>query len=214
MKSPPSLISTLAPKTRFQLQSASTGTTLLQPISICDCTWVSQPNCGELLLRQHRLYSGLFADLAQRDSFCRRIAATFSRTRLRSSAAYRAGDSGIGITPDIATGPTNLYFDTGCKSGSAKTDPPATSKTHSHGRTRVSWTKGKHNWKFGAGFSPYQENWTTTTTPMASSISTLARPWRPEMLMRIFCSVFRTLTSRGPLALQHSQQEHLCFRPG
>ena len=22
----------------------------------------------------------------------------------------------------------------------------------------VSWTRGKHNWKFGAGFSPYQEN--------------------------------------------------------
>ncbi len=67
-------------------------------------------------------------------------------------------EMGIGITPDIATGPTNLYFDTGLQIGPSENGPTRYVENTFSWTDAVSWTKGKHNWKFGAGFSPYQEN--------------------------------------------------------
>jgi len=67
-------------------------------------------------------------------------------------------EMGIGITPDIATGPTNLYFDTGLQVGPSENGPTRYIENTFSWTDSVSWTKGKHNWKFGAGFSPYQEN--------------------------------------------------------
>ncbi len=65
---------------------------------------------------------------------------------------------GIGITPDLATGPTNIYFDTGYQFGPSENGPTRYVENTFSWTDAVSWTRGKHNWKFGAGFSPYQEN--------------------------------------------------------
>jgi len=68
------------------------------------------------------------------------------------------GDLGIGITPDVATGPTNLFFDSGLYIGFSENGPTRYVENTFSWTDAVSWTRGKHNWKFGSGFSPYQEN--------------------------------------------------------
>jgi hypothetical protein len=66
---------------------------------------------------------------------------------------------GIGITPDVATGPTNLFFqDSGLSVGFDENGPTTYIENTFAWTDTVSWTRGKHNWKFGGGFSPYQEN--------------------------------------------------------
>ncbi len=67
-------------------------------------------------------------------------------------------DLGINISPDIASGPTNLFFDTGLDIGPSENGPTRYIENTFSWSDSVSWTRGKHNWKFGAGFSPYQEN--------------------------------------------------------
>jgi hypothetical protein len=66
---------------------------------------------------------------------------------------------GIAVTPDEATGPTNLYFnDSGLITGFSENGPTRYVENTFSWTDAVSWTRGKHNWKFGAGFSPYQQN--------------------------------------------------------
>ena len=65
---------------------------------------------------------------------------------------------GIGVTPDVATGPTNLFFDTGLALGFSEGGPTRYVENTFSWTDAVSWTRSKHNWKFGGGFSPYQEN--------------------------------------------------------
>jgi len=65
---------------------------------------------------------------------------------------------GIDITPDLATGPTNIFFDTGLQVGPSENGPTRYVENTFSWTDSISWTRGKHNWKFGAGFSPYQEN--------------------------------------------------------
>lgn len=66
---------------------------------------------------------------------------------------------GIGITPDVSTGPTNLFFlDNGLATGFDENGPTTYVENTFAWTDTVSWTRGKHNWKFGGGFSPYQEN--------------------------------------------------------
>src|SRR5580698_1190174 len=65
---------------------------------------------------------------------------------------------GVGITPDLATGPTNIFFDTGYQFGPSEQGPTRFVENTFSWTDAVSWTQGKNNWKFGAGFSPYQEN--------------------------------------------------------
>src|SRR5580658_5025701 len=65
---------------------------------------------------------------------------------------------GVQITPDLATGPTNIFFDTGYQFGPSENGPTRFVENTFSWTDAVSWTQGKHNWKFGAGFSPYQEN--------------------------------------------------------
>ncbi len=65
---------------------------------------------------------------------------------------------GIGITPDQSTGPTNLYFDTGLSIGDTENGPTRYVENTFSWTDAVTWTHGRHNWKFGAGFTPYQEN--------------------------------------------------------
>lgn len=65
---------------------------------------------------------------------------------------------GIGITPDVATGPTNLFFDTGLSIGESENGPTRYVENTFSWTDSLTWTRGRHNWKFGAGFTPYQEN--------------------------------------------------------
>jgi hypothetical protein len=65
---------------------------------------------------------------------------------------------GVQITPDLATGPTNIFFDTGYQFGPSEQGPTRFVENTFSWTDAISWTKGKNNWKFGAGFSPYQEN--------------------------------------------------------
>ncbi len=65
---------------------------------------------------------------------------------------------GVNITPDLATGPTNLFFDTGLYLGLSEAGPTRFVENTFSWTDALTWTRGRHNWKFGAGFSPYQEN--------------------------------------------------------
>jgi hypothetical protein len=65
---------------------------------------------------------------------------------------------GIDITPDLATGPTDIFFDNGFLIGPTENGPTRFVENTFSWTDAFSWTRGKHNWKFGAGFSPYQQN--------------------------------------------------------
>jgi hypothetical protein len=65
---------------------------------------------------------------------------------------------GINVTPDVTTGPTNLLFDTGLDIGPSENGPTRFIENTFSWTDSVSWTRGNHNWKFGGGFTPYQEN--------------------------------------------------------
>ena len=75
-----------------------------------------------------------------------------------ANSKYTAATLGSGITPDQPTGPPNLYFDTGLYVGYSENGPTAlANNTFSYADT-FSWVKGHHNMKFGAGFTPYENN--------------------------------------------------------
>jgi hypothetical protein len=66
---------------------------------------------------------------------------------------------GINITPDIVTGSPVLYFDgTGLTTGFSPYGPTTFANTIYSYYDNLSWTKGRHNMKFGFFFSPYQNN--------------------------------------------------------
>ncbi|MCU1309348.1 MAG: TonB-dependent receptor [Candidatus Angelobacter sp.] len=65
---------------------------------------------------------------------------------------------GVGVTPDLPNGPPRLGFGSGMSLGFSPNGPQdIVNNTFIYSDT-VSWTKGKHNWKFGFNFSPYQNN--------------------------------------------------------
>jgi hypothetical protein len=65
---------------------------------------------------------------------------------------------GVGVTPDVPTGPTNLLFDTNLAIGDSENGPTRYVENTFSWTDAVSWTRGRHNWKFGGGFTAYQEN--------------------------------------------------------
>jgi len=66
---------------------------------------------------------------------------------------------GINITPDIVTGPPVLYFDaSGLTTGYSPYGPTTFASTIYSYYDNLTWTKGRHNMKFGFFFSPYQNN--------------------------------------------------------
>lgn len=65
---------------------------------------------------------------------------------------------GIGIISDHPTGPTNLFFDTGLAIGLSEGGPTRFVENTFSWTDVVTWVHGHHNWKLGAGFTPYQEN--------------------------------------------------------
>ncbi len=70
----------------------------------------------------------------------------------------KPADLGIGVTPDLATGPTNLAFDSGLEIGFNTLGPQRfTENTYTYSDT-LNWVRGKHDFKFGGGFSAFQNN--------------------------------------------------------
>jgi len=66
---------------------------------------------------------------------------------------------GINITPDIATGPPDIYFyGAGINIGFSPYGPTKFANTIYAFYDNLTWTKGLHNMKFGFYFSPYQNN--------------------------------------------------------
>jgi Carboxypeptidase regulatory-like domain/TonB-dependent Receptor Plug Domain len=66
---------------------------------------------------------------------------------------------GINITPDLVTGPPVLYFyGSGLTTGYSPYGPTTFAATIYSYYDNLTWTKGRHNMKFGFYFSPYQNN--------------------------------------------------------
>lgn len=65
---------------------------------------------------------------------------------------------GIAVTPDQATGPTRLGFESNLLIGFSPQGPTTLiDNTFAYSDT-LSWTKGTHNLKFGGSFVPYENN--------------------------------------------------------
>ncbi|HMY70665.1 MAG TPA: TonB-dependent receptor, partial [Blastocatellia bacterium] len=70
----------------------------------------------------------------------------------------KPADLGIGITPDNPTGPTQIAFGNGLTLGFSRGGPTnLIDNTFGYSDT-LTWQKGKHGLKFGASFTPYQNN--------------------------------------------------------
>jgi hypothetical protein len=65
---------------------------------------------------------------------------------------------GIAITPDNPTGPPLLFFNSGLAVGYSPNGPTTEIDNAFIYSDTLSWTKGKHNLKFGSGFAAYQNN--------------------------------------------------------
>jgi Carboxypeptidase regulatory-like domain/TonB-dependent Receptor Plug Domain len=65
---------------------------------------------------------------------------------------------GIGITPDLSTGPPNLVFDTGLSLGFSVLGPQRIADTTWSFSDTLTWNPGRHNWKMGGGISPFENN--------------------------------------------------------
>lgn len=69
-----------------------------------------------------------------------------------------AAELGIGTTPDNPTGPPIVSFGTDMTIGFSPQGPTKlVDNTYAFTDT-VTWIRGRHNWKFGASWSPYQDN--------------------------------------------------------
>jgi outer membrane receptor protein involved in Fe transport len=65
---------------------------------------------------------------------------------------------GIGITPDLPTGPSNLLFDNGASVGFSEQGPKNEVDTTFGFSEALSYLHGRNNWKFGGGVSAYRNN--------------------------------------------------------
>jgi hypothetical protein len=65
---------------------------------------------------------------------------------------------GIGVTPDLPTGPTNLAWDTGLSIGFSTIGPQRIADNTFTYSDTLTWVRGKHAFKFGGGLSAFQNN--------------------------------------------------------
>ncbi|MGA3204855.1 MAG: carboxypeptidase regulatory-like domain-containing protein, partial [Bryobacteraceae bacterium] len=76
-----------------------------------------------------------------------------------SLASSTPSTLGINITPDLVTGPPDLFFfGTGLTTGFSPNGPTTFSNTVYAYYDNLSWTRGRHTMKFGFYFSPYENN--------------------------------------------------------
>ena len=121
---------------------------------------------------------------------------------------------GIQITPDLATGPTNIFFDNGFLLGPSENGPTRYVENTFSWTDAVSWTRGKHNWKFGAGFSPYQENLVYDYYTNGEFDFYSDGICHGESLCQLPSGSGGRLLPGRPGSFEHPQQEHLHFCPG
>lgn len=91
------------------------------------------------------------------------VRASFQRSttdqQMSAETLPTPADLGIGITPDIPSGPSNLVFDFGALAvGGGVLGPSQLANNTYVFSDTLSWVHGRHNWKFGGGFSPFQNN--------------------------------------------------------
>jgi hypothetical protein len=66
---------------------------------------------------------------------------------------------GVGVTPDQSTGPTRVgFFDAGFTSGFSPQGPTQLINNTYVWNDTFSWQKGKHGFKMGANYTPFQNN--------------------------------------------------------
>ena len=90
-----------------------------------------------------------------------RVSAVRSTPTVRSptSSLSSPASLGIQITPDLTTGPTDLYFyQSGLTVGFSPNGPTSYANTVYSYYDNLSWIRGRHNLKGGFFFSPYQNN--------------------------------------------------------
>jgi outer membrane receptor protein involved in Fe transport len=75
-----------------------------------------------------------------------------------STKLPNASDLGIAITPDNPSGPPLLQFDTGLETGFSYQGPTTIANNTFGVSDTLSWIHGRHNLKFGAGISSFQNN--------------------------------------------------------
>ncbi len=81
-----------------------------------------------------------------------------ARNAVPATSAPTPSQLGVGVTPDQATGPTRLNFESNLITGFSIQGPTSlVDNTFAYSDT-FSWTKGRHNWKFGGSYLPYQNN--------------------------------------------------------
>jgi hypothetical protein len=68
-------------------------------------------------------------------------------------------DLRIGIIPDLPTGPTNLvFFDKNLALGFSTIGPQTFADNNFSYSDILTWNRGRHSWRFGGGFSAFQNN--------------------------------------------------------
>src|SRR5262249_49882015 len=65
---------------------------------------------------------------------------------------------GVGVTPDQSTGPTRLGFSSGLVTGFSPQGPTKLINNTFAFTETFTWVKGRHTWKFGGNYIPYQNN--------------------------------------------------------
>ncbi len=75
-----------------------------------------------------------------------------------NSVKPTASALGVGVTPDNPTGPPRLDFASGLSIGFSPNGPTRLINNTFAYTDTFSWTRGRHNLKFGAYYSPYQNN--------------------------------------------------------
>lgn len=65
---------------------------------------------------------------------------------------------GFGVTPDLPIAPPDIDFDTGLQLGFSIQGPSNLVGTTWAYTDAVTWVRGRNSWKFGGGFSAYQQN--------------------------------------------------------
>src|SRR2546423_10441438 len=90
--------------------------------------------------------------------------ARFTAQRIRTTQAFpatqlpKAADLGIGITPDESTGPPRIFLSGAFTLGFSPQGPTTIINNTFDYSDTLSWVHGKHNYKFGFSYVPYQNN--------------------------------------------------------
>ena len=123
----------------------------------CERAGLSRHHAVPSVLRESCVHADVFADSAQW-----KLHMTVQRSNtLQDQPAAKlptASQLGVGITPDRASGPPLLAFNSGMTTGFSYGGPTTIiNNTYVYSDT-LTWIRGRHNWKFGGGLSAYQNN--------------------------------------------------------